>query len=192
MSTILQDPNKIKKARWAIIAVSIVVPAVVAVLFGVKVEGYDLGFLPSIYATLNAITALLLLSALFAIKIKRQELHRKLIRAALLCSLLFLVGYVAYHMTSDPTVYGDADHNGSLSQAEVDAVSTSSKYYYVLLISHVLLSIFVIPVVLFTYFYAWTGNFTKHKQWTNIAFPIWLYVAISGVLVYLLISPYYR
>ena len=192
MSTILQDPNRIKQARWAIIAVSIVVPAVVAVLFGVKVEGYDLGFLPPIYATLNAITAVLLLSALFAIKIKRQELHRKLIRTALLCSLLFLVGYVAYHMTSDPTVYGDADHNGALSKAEVDAVSTSSKYYYVLLISHVLLSIFVIPVVLFTYFYAWTGNFTKHKQWTNIAFPMWLYVAISGVLVYLLISPYYR
>lgn len=192
MSTILQDPNRIKQARWAIIAVSIVVPAVVAVLFGVKVEGYDLGFLPPIYATLNAITAVLLLSALFAIKIKRQELHRKLIRTALLCSLLFLVGYVAYHMTSDPTVYGDADHNGALSKAEVDAVSTSSKYYYVLLISHVLLSIFVIPVVLFTYFYAWTGNFTKHKQWTNIAFPMWLYVAISGVLVYMLISPFYR
>lgn len=192
MSTILQDPNRIKQARWAIIAVSIVVPAVVAVLFGVKVEGYDLGFLPPIYATLNAITAVLLLSALFAIKIKRQELHRKLIRTALLCSLLFLVGYVAYHMTSDPTVYGDADHNGALSKAEVDAVSASSKYYYVLLISHVLLSIFVIPVVLFTYFYAWTGNFTKHKQWTNIAFPMWLYVAISGVLVYLLISPYYH
>lgn len=192
MSTILQDPNRIKQARWAIIAVSIVVPAVVAVLFGVKVEGYDLGFLPPIYATLNAITAVLLLSALFAIKIKRQELHRKLIRTALLCSLLFLVGYVAYHMTSDPTVYGDADHNGALSKAEVDAVSASSKYYYVLLISHVLLSIFVIPVVLFTYFYAWTGNFTKHKQWTNIAFPMWLYVAISGVLVYLLISPFYR
>ncbi len=192
MSTILQDPNRIKQARWAIIAVSIVVPAVVAVLFGVKVEGYDLGFLPPIYATLNAITAVLLLSALFAIKIKRQELHRKLIRTALLCSLLFLVGYVAYHMTSDPTVYGDADHNGALSKAEVDAVSASSKYYYVLLISHVLLSIFVIPVVLFTYFYAWTGNFTKHKQWTNIAFPMWLYVAISGVLVYMLISPFYR
>jgi putative membrane protein len=192
MSTILQDPNKIKQARWSIIIVSIVVPAVVALLFGIKVDGYDLGFLPPIYATLNGITALLLLAALFAIKIKRQELHRKLIRTALLCSLLFLVGYVAYHMTSDPTIYGDADHNGALSSAEIDAVSASSKYYYVLLISHVLLSVFVIPVVLFTYFYAWTGNFTKHKQWTNIAFPMWLYVAVSGVLVYLLISPYYH
>jgi putative membrane protein len=192
MSTILQDPNKIKQARWSIIIVSIVVPAVVALLFGIKVDGYDLGFLPPIYATLNGITALLLLAALFAIKIKRQELHRKLIRTALMCSLLFLVGYVAYHMTSDPTIFGDADHNGALSSAEIDAVSASSKYYYVLLISHVLLSIFVIPVVLFTYFYAWTGNFTKHKQWTNIAFPMWLYVAVSGVLVYLLISPYYH
>ena len=191
MNTTLTDPNQIKKVRILIIIASVAVPLVVALLFGVQVEGYDLSFLPPVYATINGLTAVVLISALYAIRKKNIELHRQLIRLALLFSLLFLVGYVAYHMTSEPTLYGDSDGNKDLSLDEMNAVKGSALYYYALLISHILLSVFVIPLVLYTYFYAWTGDFVRHRKWTKIAFPMWLYVAISGVVVYLMISPYY-
>lgn len=175
MSTTLQDPNKLKQAKIGIYALSIVVPLVVAVLFGVKIEGVDLSFLPAIYATINGITAVTLVVALIAIKKKNQSLHRALIRFALLLSLLFLALYVAYHMTSDPTEY----------------LGDYTTVYYAILISHILLSIAVIPIVLFTYLFAWQGNFERHKKWTRFAWPIWFYVATTGVIVYLMISPFY-
>jgi putative membrane protein len=169
------DPEKVKTFRKLIIAVSIVIPIVVAILFGVKIEGFDLTFLPKIYAGINGITAVVLISALIAIKARKIQLHRGLIRIALLLSLMFLVLYVAYHMTSDSTPYG----------------GESRMLYFSLLISHIVLSVAVIPVVLFTYLFAWEGNFERHKKWTKIAFPIWLYVAVSGVIVYIMISPFY-
>jgi len=105
-----------------------------------------------------------------------MNMHRKLIRFSLLLSLIFLVCYVAYHMTSDPTTYG-----GSMPGI-----------YYFILISHIGLSLVVVPLVLFTYLFAWQGNYEKHKKWTKISWPIWFYVAITGVIVYLMISPYYK
>lgn len=191
MNTTLTDPAKIKKARLAIIGASIAVPLVVVILFRVKIENVDLTFLPPIYASINGLTAIVLLAAVWAIRSGKRELHRSLIRFALLLSLLFLVGYVAYHMTSDPTIYGDADKNKELTLSEIEAVSGSAVYYYVLLVSHILFSVFIIPLVLFSYFFAWTGNYVKHKKWTKIAFPMWLYVAVTGVVVYWMISPYY-
>jgi putative membrane protein len=191
MSTTLTDPGKIKKAKLAIIAASIAVPLVVVILFGVRIENVDLSFLPPVYASINGLTAIVLLGAVWAIRSGKRELHRKLIRLALVFSLLFLVGYVAYHMTSDPTLYGDSNGNGELSIDEINGVSGSAIYYYVLLVSHILLSVFIIPLVLFSYFHAWTGNFEKHKKWTKFAFPMWLYVAVTGVIVYWMISPYY-
>lgn len=169
------DPEKVKTFRKLIIAVSIVIPIVVAILFGVKIEGFDLTFLPKIYAGINGLTAIVLISALIAIKARKIQLHRGLIRFALLLSLMFLVLYVAYHMTSDSTPYG----------------GESRMLYFSLLISHIVLSVAVIPVVLFTYLFAWEGNFVRHKKWTKIAFPIWLYVAVSGVIVYVMIRPFY-
>lgn len=179
------------KAKKLIIALSVVIPIAVAVLFKVKIDGVDFSFLPSIYASINAITAVVLISALFAIKNKKMELHRGLMRFALLLSSLFLLLYVAYHMTSDSTVYGDTNHSGSLDILEKGKIGSLAYFYYTLLISHILLSVAVIPLVLFTYLFAIQGDFVKHKRWTRFAFPIWLYVAISGVIVYLMIAPYY-
>lgn len=192
MNTVLMDQNRSANFRKIIIALSIVIPTVVALLFGIKIDGIDLGFLPSVYAGINGLTAIVLILALYAIRKKQISLHRGLIRFALLLSLLFLVLYVAYHMTSDSTVYGDTNHSGKLDILERAAVGSTAIIYYILLISHILLSIAVIPLVLFTYLFAWQGNFEKHKKYTRFAFPIWLYVAISGVLVYLLIAPYYK
>lgn len=156
--------------------VSIVVPLVVAALFGVRIEGVDFSFLPPIYAGINGLTALLLISALIAIKMNNMKAHRMLIRTAMAFSILFLLCYIAYHITSDPTPYGG--ENRAL--------------YYFILISHITLSVAVIPIVLYTYLWAWKGDFVKHKKWTRFAWPIWFYVAVTGVIVYGMISPFYK
>jgi putative membrane protein len=176
--------------KW-IIAVSVVIPIAVAALFGIKIEGIDFSFLPPIYATINGITAILLILALIFIKNGKVQQHQKTIQVALALSVLFLLCYVAYHMTSDSTIYGDLDANGKLDEIELNYVKSSRLAYIILLLSHISLSIAVIPVVLFTYLHAWEGNYQKHKKWAKFAFPIWLYVAVTGVVVYLMISPYY-
>ncbi len=166
-----------KKSKPWIIAVSIVVPIVVAVLFSVKIEGYDTSFLPPVYATLNGLTALFLVAGVISIKNRKVEIHRKLMTSAIVFSALFLVLYVIYHSTSDSTPFG--------GEGWIRPV------YFTLLISHILLSIVIIPLVLFTYVRALAERFDKHRKIARITFPIWLYVAISGVVVYLMISPYY-
>jgi putative membrane protein len=166
-----------KKSKPWIIAVSIVVPIVVAVLFSVKIEGYDTSFLPPVYATLNGLTALFLVAGVISIKNRKVEIHRKLMTSAIVFSALFLVLYVIYHSTSDSTPFGGEGWIRSV--------------YFTLLISHILLSIVIIPLVLFTYVRALAERFDKHRKIARITFPIWLYVAISGVVVYLMISPYY-
>jgi len=176
--------------KW-IIGVSIVIPIAVALLFGIKVEGVDFSFLPPIYAAINAVTGGLLILALIFIKNGNVQQHQKTIQLALILSVLFLLCYVAYHMTSDSTVYGDLDHNGTLSAKELELVGATRLAYILLLLSHIFLSVAVIPVVLFTYLHAWEGNYQKHKKWAKFAFPIWLYVAVTGVIVYFMISPYY-
>lgn len=183
-------PNKSGLRKW-IIAISIVIPIAVAALFGIKIEGVDFSFLPPIYATINGLTAVLLLLALAFIKNGKVQQHQKTIQVALALSVLFLLCYVAYHMTSDSTVYGDLDANGKLDELELSYVKDSRLAYVILLLSHIILSVAVIPLVLFTYLHAWEGNYQKHKKWAKFAFPIWLYVAVTGVVVYLMISPYY-
>src|SRR6478609_3725178 len=161
-----------------IIAISIAIPIVVAVLFGIKVPGYDFSFLPPIYASLNALTAVFLVSAFIAIKNKNRKLHEAFMKTCIMLSAAFLIMYVLYHMTSDSTPYGG---EGAIRYV-----------YFFILISHILLSISVIPLVLFTYLRAWMGEFERHKALAKFTFPIWLYVAVTGVIVYLMISPYYK
>ncbi len=175
MNMELNDPIKVKKVKQLIYALSIVIPIAVAALFSIKIEGVDFTFLPPIYAFINGITAVSLIGALVAIKSKDMKLHRRLIRLSLLLSVLFLLCYVAYHITSDPTPY----------------LGSVPYIYYPLLIAHIVLSVVVIPLVLLTYLQAWTGQYDKHKKWAKISWPIWVFVAISGVVVYLMIAPYY-
>jgi len=169
-----QDGSKYNK--WIII-LSILIPAVVASLFRVKIDVELPVFLPPIYATINAITAVLLIIAVKAIKNNNRSLHERLMKIAIGCSVLFLVLYILYHMTSDATPFGD---EGGIKYV-----------YYGLLITHIILSILVIPFVLITYVRAITNDFERHKKIAKYTFPLWLYVAVSGVLVYLMISPYY-
>jgi putative membrane protein len=185
-----------QKFNKSIVAVSILIPIVVAILFSVKLKDFGIevepfSFLPPIYATINAITALLLVFGVVAIKNGNRELHQKFMTLAIACSVAFLVMYVAYHLTADSTKYGDSNHDGILSETEKLAVGSMRLVYFFILISHILLSIIIIPLVLFTYVRALAKRFDKHKKLAKITFPIWLYVAITGVVVYLMISPYY-
>ena len=171
-----------KKFNKFIVIVSIVIPVVVAILFGVKLKdfGYEvepLSFLPPIYATINGITAVVLVAAVLAIKNGRRKLHEQLMTTAICLSVSFLVIYVAYHMTSNSTKFGG---EGIIRYV-----------YFFILISHILLSIAVIPLVLISYVRALAKKFDRHKRIAKITFPIWLYVAVTGVVVYLMISPYY-
>jgi putative membrane protein len=164
--------------RKFIIIVSIVIPITVAVLFKVKIQGYDFSFLPPIYASINGITAMLLIAAVMAIKNKKQRLHELFMKTCMVLSALFLMMYVTYHMTSESTPFGGTGWIRNI--------------YFFILITHILLSVGVIPLVLFTFFRAWRRDFKRHRELAKIAFPIWLYVAVTGVIVYLMISPYYK
>jgi putative membrane protein len=167
-----------KKFNRLISAISIIVPVTVAILFNVKIPNVErLGFLPPIYASINGLTALLLLMALWAIKTGKRKLHQNVMTACIALSLLFLVMYIAYHITSESTVFGGE--------------GTIRYFYYFILFSHIALSIVIIPLVLKTYARAYLGLFEAHRKLARITFPIWLYVAITGVVVYLMISPYY-
>tara|TARA_B100000123_G_scaffold261714_1_gene229158 strand:- start:1205 stop:1717 length:513 start_codon:yes stop_codon:yes gene_type:complete len=168
--------KKNKYGIWIKI-ISVVIPLVVAILFRVKID-YDLPiFLPPIYATINAITALLLVFALIAIKRKKIALHQRLMQSCIVLSLLFLVMYIAYHMTTDPTPF--------LGEGNVKTL------YFFILISHIVLSVALIPLVLISYVRAFQKEFPEHKKISKITFPIWLYVAVTGVIVYIMIAPYY-
>ncbi|WP_395633990.1 DUF420 domain-containing protein [Flavobacterium sp.] len=184
------------KFKGAIIAVSIIIPVAVAVLFSVKLKDFGfnvepLTFLPPIYAGINGLTAVLLVAAVMAIKKGNRKLHERLMTFAIACSVVFLVMYVAYHMTADSTKFGDTNFDGSLDEAEKSVVGGMRYLYYFILLTHIALSVIIIPMVLFTYVRALAAQFDKHKKLAKITFPIWLYVAVTGVVVYLMISPYY-
>jgi len=178
----MEDNSLEKRFNKFIVIVSILIPVVVALLFSVKLKdfGYEvepLSFLPPIYATINGITAVVLVAGVLAIKNGNRKLHERLMTTAIALSVTFLVMYVAYHMTSDSTKFGGE--------------GVIRPIYFFILISHILLSIAVIPLVLITYVRALAEKFDKHKKIAKITFPIWLYVAVTGVVVYLMISPYY-
>jgi putative membrane protein len=160
-----------------IVTLSIVIPVAVAALFGVKVPGYDLSFLPPIYAGINGVTAVLLIGAVAAIRNGNRKTHELLIKISMGLSVLFLLMYVTYHATSQTTHYG--------------GTGIIAYVYYFILITHIILSVIVIPFVLFTYVRALAGNFARHRALAKYTFPLWLYVAVTGVVVYLMISPYY-
>ena len=186
---------ELKYRKW-IIVLSVVIPIAVVVLFNVKLQdlGYDvkpLSFLPPIYATINGITAILLVSAVWAIKNGKQKRHENLMKFAIGCSVAFLVMYVAYHMTDGGAVFGDTNGNKILDASEKIQVGSIRYVYYFILLTHILLSVIIIPFVLITYVRALAQRFDKHRKLARITYPMWLYVAITGVIVYLMISPYY-
>lgn len=171
-----------KKYKGIIWTLSIIIPLAVAALFGINLPkmGYDvqpLSFLPPIYATINGLTAICLVIAVSAIKRGNVKLHENLIKLCMVFSSAFLIMYVAYHMTSESTSFGGE--------------GTIRYIYFFILVTHIILSIIIIPFVLFTFVRGIAGAYERHKKLARITYPMWLYVAVTGVIVYLMISPYY-
>jgi putative membrane protein len=179
----------------AIIIVSIAIPAAVAFLIlvpQVKIDfGFNTHFLPLLHAILNSSTAILLLASLYFIRKGQVTAHKRANLTAVVLSSIFLISYVIYHSSNPSTLYGDVNHDGVVS-AEEKAQAGSMRYvYYFILSSHIILSGIIIPLVLFTLQRAFQERFAKHRKLARITWPVWFYVAVTGVVVYLMISKYY-
>ncbi|MFN8712018.1 MAG: DUF420 domain-containing protein [Bacteroidota bacterium] len=183
-----------KKANWLIGIFSVVVFGVVVALGQIKLE-VDLGFNVHIFATINAvinsIVSVLLLAALWSVKQKNYILHKRLMLSAMVLSILFLVSYITHHLLSGDTRFGDTDHDGLLSDAEKLAAGGMRMVYFVLLLTHIFLAAIILPFILFTAYRAMVAEYPRHKKLARITWPIWFYVSVTGVIVYLMISPYY-
>lgn len=155
----------------------------------------DLGFDPHIFAQLsaavNSAVALLLLAGLWLVKKGQWAAHKKMMLSAMGLSVLFLVFYIAHHLFTGETRFGDLNHDGVLNMEEMQTAGTLRYVYYVLISTHITLAGGVMPFVLYSAYHALTGDYARHKKLVRYTFPIWLYVAITGVLVYFMISPYY-
>lgn len=170
-----------KRAKWLIGIFSFVVFAAVVILGKVKLEidpGFDVHVFAAANAVINSVIAVLLVVALILVKQKSYEWHKKTMMAALVLSVLFLVSYIAHHLLAGDTRFGG---EGGIKV-----------FYYVILISHIFLAAIILPFILFTAYRGLTGEYAMHKKIARITWPIWFYVALTGPLVYFMISPYYE
>ena len=184
-----------KKAAWLIGIVSFVVFAAVVLLSKFKLTNVNLGFNPHLFATFNAvvnsIVSILLALGLIAVKLRKYSLHKKIMFTAMILSILFLVSYICHHLFAGETRFGDLDHNGVLDATEKAGAGSLRTFYYIILITHIPLAAIVLPFILFTAYRGMIAEWPGHRKLARITWPIWFYVAVTGVLVYLLISPYY-
>lgn len=186
---------KNRNLNLPIAIVSILIPVAVAVLFVLPKPdmqvGFDVKMMPFFHAVLNSTTAVLLLASLYFIKNGHQKAHKWANLSAVVLSVLFLLSYVTYHFLTDSTKFGDIDHNGIVDAAEKALVGGTRYAYYFLLLTHILLAIVIVPMVLFTLLFAFQGNNPRHRKLARFTWPFWFYVAVTGVVVYIMIQPYY-
>ena len=183
-----------RKAKILIWTVSIIVFVAVVILSKYKLV-LDIGFNPHLFALANAIinsiVAVLLLAGLIAIKQRKLVLHRTIMLSAISLSVLFLLCYIGHHLLAGETKYGDINHDGIISETERLQAGGLRTFYYILLVTHIPLAAIILPFILFTAYRALTGEYDKHKKLTRITWPIWFYVAVTGVVVYWMIHPFY-
>lgn len=184
-----------KKARVLIFTFSAIVFAAVLLLSRVKLDvnpGFDVHLFATANAVINSCVAFLLIVALVAVKYKNYKLHRNIMLTAMFLSVLFLMSYICHHLFAGETRFGDADLDGIVTESEKAAVGSSRMIYYIILGTHIPLAGIILPFILFSAYRALTGEFEKHKKLVRITWPIWFYVAVTGVVVYWMISPYYN
>lgn len=184
-----------KQARLLIGVFSFVVFAAVVILSKIKLD-VNLGFNVHVFATANAIInsiiAVLLIAALVAVRNQKYLLHKKIMIAALILSIVFLISYIAHHLLAGETKFGDVNFDGVLDDTEKAALGIRRPVYLVILLMHIFLAAIILPFILFTAYRGLTGEFPLHKKLAKITWPLWLFVAVSGPIVYLMISPYYH
>ncbi|MEN9598287.1 MAG: hypothetical protein RL596_598 [Bacteroidota bacterium] len=183
-----------KQAAWIIGIFSVVVFTVVVSLGRIKLDvniGFDVHIFAAANAIINSLIALLLIAALVAVKQNNYLLHKRLMMTALVLSILFLVSYIAHHLLAGEAKFGDIDHDGIVTDLEKSTVGDLRYIYYFILLTHIFLAAIILPFILYTAYRALTAEFPAHKKLARITWPLWLYVAITGPIVYWLISPYY-
>ncbi len=183
-----------KKASVLIIAFSFIVFAAVVLLSRVQLKvdlGFDVHLFAKANAVINSLVAILLIAALVAVKRKQYLTHKSIMMTAMILSILFLVSYICHHLFAGETKFGDIDHNGVLSDEEAAGVGSLKWVYYIILATHIPLAGIILPFILFTAYRALIGEWPRHRKLAKITWPVWLYVAVTGVIVYLMISPYY-
>lgn len=183
-----------KRAKRLIIVFSIIVFAAVVLLNRVKLDvdlGFDVHLFAQANAVINTLVSIVLILALFAVKQKKYKLHRGLMLTALTLSVLFLVSYICHHLFAGDTIFGDIDGDRQLSELEKSQVGSARTIYIIVLATHIPLAGLILPFILFTAYRALIGEFENHKKLARITWPVWFYVAVTGVLVYWMISPYY-
>ena len=183
--------RKLKIGVW-------IVTAVVLLLVGLmrqeKIglpEGMSFHFLPPLHALLNTCAAIALILSVLSIRKGKVDLHQRWIYVAMGCSLVFLLSYVTYHFTTPETIYGDVDGNRELSEGERAEAGPMRMVYLVILLSHIALAALSLPFILLSFVYGYTNQFSRHRALAARVFPVWLYVAVTGPVVYLLLRPYY-
>ena len=186
----IQLAKKLNIWAWVITAVVLLL---VGAMRQIKLDvGIDFSFLPSVYSTLNGLTAIVLCIALYQIKQKNIEGHKRSMFVAIILSALFLLGYVLYHITTTETLFGDANHDGLIDTEELATVGAMRTVYLIILASHVILAAVIFPFILFTFIRGFTYQIEKHKKMAKWVFPLWLYVAVTGPVLYLMLRPYYN
>lgn len=183
-----------RKANILIITFSVIVFTAVVALSRIKLEvnlGFNVHLFAMANAMINSIVAILLIIALLAVKDKKYVLHKGIMLTAMVLSILFLVSYICHHLFAGDTVFGDVNHDGILDAAEKKTVGASRYVYYAILFTHIPLAGIILPFILFSAYRALIGEYPKHKKLVRITWPIWFYVATTGVIVYWMISPYY-
>lgn len=183
-----------RKAVALIITFSLIVFVAVSALGRFTVHanlGFDVHIFAKVNAVINSIVALLLVSGLIAVKNKRYLLHKRIMLSAISLSILFLISYMCHHLFAGEARFGDVNHDGMLSAAEKNNAGSARYIYYIILSTHIPLAGIVLPFVLFTAYRALIGEFNKHKRLVRVTWPLWFYVAVTGVVVYLMIHPYY-
>lgn len=184
-----------RKATTLILIFSVVVFLVVATLTRVKLNietGFDVHIFAKVNAVINGLTAILLVVALVAVKQGRYALHKSVMLFSLALSIVFLVSYIAHHLLAGDAVFGDANHNGVLEAEEKIAAGGLRTVYLIILATHIALATVILPFILFTAYRALIAEYPAHKRLARVTWPLWFYVAVTGPVVYVLISPYYR
>lgn len=187
-------PKNDKKAYWLIGSFSVVVFAAVVALGNFKLNiqaGFDVHIFAAINAIVNSCVAVLLIAALIAVKKGKYRLHKNLMLAAMFLSVLFLVSYISHHLLAGEARFGDLNHDGLVSAQEKVQAGGLRVFYLILLATHIVLAAIILPFILFTAYRALTSEWPAHKKLAKYTWPMWLYVAVTGPVVYYLISPYY-
>jgi putative membrane protein len=182
------------QAKWLIGVVSFVIFTAIVILSRVKIDvdlGFDVHVFALVNACINSCVSILLVLGLIAIKQRRYVLHKKLMLSAMILSIAFLVSYVSHHLLAGDTRFGDVNHDNVVDASELLAVGNARMIYFIILITHIFLAAIILPFILFTTYRAMIAEWPQHRKLAKITWPIWLYVALTGVIVYIMISPYY-